>query len=123
MKLVYTDPNPSGAYPPIQEGNFEKCPEGMAEWPEELGTETFYQYNGFVKLTVEDGKVKDCRPDVEAWEAWKADHPEPGPEPEPEPTSLEERVEALEGGKADRAEVDAVWNQLAEAYREGVNEA
>ena len=94
MKTVYTEPNPSGAYPPIQEANFETCPEGMAEWPEELETETFYRYNGFVTLTVEDGRVKDCQPNVEAWEAWKASLP---PEPGPSPTeiTLEDVAEML----------------------------
>lgn len=95
MKVVYTEPNPSGAYPPIQEGNFEECPEGMAEWPEELGTETFYQYNGFVTLTVEDGRVTACQPNTEAWERWKAEHPDPGPQPEPTEITLEDVAEML----------------------------
>ena len=93
MKLVYTDPNPSGAYPPIQEADFEKRPEGMAEWPEELSTETFYRYSGFVTLTVEDGRVTDCQPNTEAWERWRAEHPEP--EPGPTEITMEDVVEML----------------------------
>ena len=81
MKVIYISPNPSGAYPPIQESAFETCPEGMAEWPEELETDTFYSYNGFVTLTVEDGKVTACRPNTEAWERWKAEQPDPDLEP------------------------------------------
>ena len=102
MKVIYTDANPSGAYPPIQEGNFARVPAGMALWPEELDTGPFYQYNGFVKLTFADGRVTGCDPDVEAWEAWKAKQPEPEPEPTPE---------------------DAVWEAMAAAYKEGVDEA
>lgn len=114
MKAVYTEANPSGAFPPIQEGNFARVPAGMAQWPEDLDTGPFYQYNGFVKLTFLDGRVTACEPDVEAWERWKASLP-PEPEPGPEPASLEERVKALEE--------DNVWDQMAKAYSEGVNEA
>lgn len=36
---------------------------------------------------------------------------------------LEERVAAMETGKADKNEVQAVWDQMAAAYSEGVQEA
>lgn len=36
---------------------------------------------------------------------------------------LEERVDALESGKADKDEVQAVWDEMAAAYNEGVQEA
>ena len=36
---------------------------------------------------------------------------------------LEARVDALESGKADKDEVQAVWNEMAAAYNEGVQEA
>lgn len=36
---------------------------------------------------------------------------------------LEERVAAMETGKADEDEVQAVWDQMAAAYSEGVQEA
>lgn len=52
MKLVYTNPNPSGAYPPIQEGNFSSVPEGMAVWPDDVPTDVFYAHNGFVTLSL-----------------------------------------------------------------------
>ena len=93
MKVVYTEANSSGAYPPIQEGDFEACPEGMAEWPEELGTETFYQYNGFVTLTVEDGRITGCQPNTEAWERWKAEQPDP--DLEPAEVTMEDVVEMM----------------------------
>lgn len=53
MKIIPLAANPSGAYPPIQTGNYAAVPEGMAVWPDTLPTETFYAYNGFVTLTVE----------------------------------------------------------------------
>ena len=36
---------------------------------------------------------------------------------------LEEHVAAMETGKADKDEVQAVWDQMAAAYSEGVQEA
>lgn len=36
---------------------------------------------------------------------------------------LEERVAAMETGKVDKDEVQAVWDQMAAAYSEGVQEA
>lgn len=36
---------------------------------------------------------------------------------------LETRVDALESGKADKDEVQAVWDEMAAAYNEGVQEA
>lgn len=36
---------------------------------------------------------------------------------------LEERVAAMETGKADKDEVQAVWDEMAAAYSEGVQEA
>lgn len=36
---------------------------------------------------------------------------------------LEERVAAMETGKADKDEVQAVWDQMAAAYSEGAQEA
>lgn len=36
---------------------------------------------------------------------------------------LEERVAAMETGRADKDEVQAVWDQMAAAYSEGVQEA
>lgn len=65
----------------------------------------YLQYNGFVKLTIEDVAVQDSgndytvqkritklEPDTEAWEAWKSSMP---PETATQPT-LEERTSALE---------------------------
>ena len=84
MNLISTKANPSGAYPPIQMTGALRVPSGMAIWPESLSTDSFYAYNGFVTLTVEEvggvPTVTACAPNVEAWEAWKASLPEPEPE-------------------------------------------
>lgn len=40
-----------------------------------------------------------------------------------EPGNLDGRVAALEKDKADKTEVQAVWDQMAAAYSEGVQEA
>lgn len=40
-----------------------------------------------------------------------------------EPGDLDGRVAALEKDKADKTEVQAVWDQMAAAYSEGVQEA
>lgn len=44
------------------------------------------------------------------------------PKPEDKP-SPEQRIAELETGKADRADLDAMWEQMADAYREGVQQA
>lgn len=108
MKLIRTIVNPSGAYPPIQEGRFLAIPEGMALWPEELDTTDFYQYNGFVTLVTAQSEgitvVTGYQANVEAWEAWKESlPPDPGPEPEPDPDDY------------------VTYGELAAAIREGVN--
>ena len=96
MKLVYTNPNPSGAYPPIQEGNFLSVPEGMAVWPEEMSADVFYAYSGFVRLTVteQDGvpTVSECAPNLEAWEVWRASQ---GPAPDPLETAKTAKLAEL----------------------------
>lgn len=119
MKYVRSTPNPSGAYPGPQSRPFAGClalTDGQAA--------VLVQYNGFVTITQEpdeeiEGSSVTVTPDLEAWEAWKASLP---PEPEPEPT-LDERVDELETTKADKTEVAAVWDQMAAAYSEGVQEA
>lgn len=86
VKTVYEN----GGYPPIQSWDRPSIPEGYAVWPDDLDTADYYAYNGFVTLTVEpvDGvdTVTKYEPNVEAWEAWKANLPQ---EPEPEPTDTE----------------------------------
>lgn len=106
MRIMQQTPNPSGAYPSIQEGSFRSVPPGMALWPEELPTDEFYANSGFVQLTVEEVEgvptVTGYEPDTAAYEAWQASQPEQPPEPEPELTDMD---------------------RMAAAYREGVNQA
>ena len=54
--------------------------------------------------------------------AWEAEHPAPEPT-DPPASNLEDRVETLETEKADKSEEQAVWDSMATAYGEGVQEA
>ena len=88
--IIQKQPNPSGAYPAPQTWNSNVPPSGYAII--NLDMTEFYAYNGFVKLTIEGDTVTAYEPNVKAWEAWKAEQPEPTP---PAPTT-EERVTVLE---------------------------
>ena len=55
---------------------------------------------------------------------WEAEHPAPELPDPPQPSGdLEQRVADLESEKADKTEVQDVWDQMAEAYQEGVQSA
>lgn len=88
--IIQKNPNPSGAYPAPQSWNSNVPPSGYAII--ELDMTAFYNYNGFVVLTIEDDTVKAYIPNVKVWEEWKASQPEPAP---PAPTA-EERIAELE---------------------------
>lgn len=69
--------------------------------------------------------------DTAAWEegataaeitVWEAEHPAPEPMTPPA-DNLEGRVATLEAEKADKEEVQAVWDSMAAAYSEGVQRA
>lgn len=101
MKYIKSTPNPSGAYPAPQSNPFPGC---LPLTDEQAAT--LVQYNGFVTITQEpdeeiEGSSVTVAPDVEAWEAWKAEEAEK-PEPEPEPEYV-------------------TYRELAAAIREGVN--
>lgn len=66
--------------------------EGMLQLPDSL-LNTFLEYNGVVKLTIEGDLVVNVEPDLEAWEVWKETQPEPTKQ---EPTA-EELLNALLG--------------------------
>ena len=56
--------------------------------------------------------------------AWEAEHPAPEqPEPPELSGDLEQRVTTLEANSATKEDVQAVWDQMAEAYQEGVQNA
>ena len=101
MQYIRSTPNPSGAYPAPQSNPFPGClplTDGQAD--------VLIQYNGFVTITQEpdeeiEGSSVTVTPDLEAWEAWKAEQP-----PEPNPTEPEQF---------------ATYNELASAIKSGVN--
>lgn len=86
MKIIRKTPAENGAYPPLQDWAGLAPPSGYNAWPDSLETEIFYQYNGFVVLTVTRGIVQSYEANVEAWEAWKSSIP---PEPDPEVSDTE----------------------------------
>lgn len=118
MNIIFKTPNLGGAYQPIQQRNITDVPDGYAVF--DIDTTQFYEYNGFVTLTIEtvDGidTVTAYEPNVEAWEAWKASLPEPVP---PEPT-MEERVTELEAQLAESDET-AIYLFEAQAAQEEIN--
>ena len=77
---MYIDaiPNESGAYSVPQSNDFQ----GSVYLPDDMLPE-FIRYNGFVVLTIDDGVVTYIEPNMEAWEEWKAEQPEPEPESSP----------------------------------------
>lgn len=90
MNIITIDPTSSGSHSAIQTWNYNTIPSGYAVWPDTVDTKDFYQYNGFVNLSVDiiDNvqTVINYTPNLEAWEAWKASFP---PMPDPEPTDTE----------------------------------
>lgn len=99
MNIIQKQPNPSGAYPPVQ------------SWSETAPPNTHYEitcdysefFNGFIIPTVEDSIVTGFVCNTELWEAWKAVEAEKVPIT-PEPT-LEQRTTALEATQSDVIDV------------------
>lgn len=76
--------------------------------------------DGFIK-PFWDGSAWAEEATTEEIAAWELEHPAPEiPEPTPD---LADRVNTLETEKADKAEVQAVWDSMAVAYNEGVQTA
>lgn len=75
MNIIQKEPNPSGAYPPIQLWNGTVPPETQYQVAD--GVEL--SCGGFGTLMVEDGIVVAFAPDTAAWERWQAGHTEPIP--------------------------------------------
>lgn len=93
MYIIQSYPDRIGAYPPIQSWDGSAPPAGYAEVPESLDLTEFYQYNGFVTLTVENGVVTAVTPNAEEWEAWKAAQLATEPEPVSEVEQLRADVD------------------------------
>ena len=105
MYLIKKITNTDGSCPPIQTWKKDAPPVGYAVCPEEFHA-VFYSTSpaGFVNITVENDVVTSMEVNQEALDAYLASLP--GPEPTPEPDDGDEPV---------------TWNELAEAYKEGVN--
>ena len=72
MYYINKNPNESGAYLTPQSNKFT---DSLA-LSDELLTE-FLKYNGFVNLTIESETITAVEPNIEAWEKWKANQPNP----------------------------------------------
>ena len=71
MRYVQPTPNPSGAYPAPQSRPFH----GAIELTD-AQAQTLLEHNGFVVIEqTEDGVT--VTPNLDAWEAWKAEQPDP----------------------------------------------
>ena len=109
MYIIKKIANANGSRPPMQTWENTKLPSGYALCPDEFYN-VFYSTTpaGFVNITVKDNVVTSMAVNQEALDAYIASLPEPEPEPEPVPES-DEGDEAI------------TWNELAQAYSEGVN--
>lgn len=86
MKIIRSNPNESGAYPPMQEWKGAP-PDHYYSVHDSVDTSVFYEYNGFVSIESDGRTVTEMSPNTEAWEKWKASLPEPE---EPAPTAEEQ---------------------------------
>ena len=107
MYIIKKNPFENGSRPPIQTWKHQTIPDGYAVCPEEF-MHVFYSTNpaGFVTRTVENDVVTSMEVNQEALDAYIASLPEPEPIPEPVP---------------DEGDDPVTWNELAQAYNEGVN--
>lgn len=105
MLVIPKTPSEAGQYPAIQQSASAGIPEGFYWWPDNLEQDTFYEYEGFVNLVIARNTVKSYTANVEAYEEWKASQPDPEPG-----TGTDTDMSAY-----------ATWEELAKAYKEGVN--
>ena len=93
MKIIPIDVE--SAYPAPQTWASPDLPDGYAWLPDELDLTEFFQYKGFVTLTIENDTVTAIAPDQEAYDAWMAEHPEPDPLPAAKDARQEDNKAAL----------------------------
>lgn len=105
MLVISKNKSSYGQYPSIQISSSAAIPTGFYWWPDNLDQTIFNQYEGFVNLVIARDTVKSYTANVEAYEEWKASQPdtEPG-------TGTDTDMSAY-----------ATWDELAKAYKEGVN--
>lgn len=92
MHILSRKLSENGGYSVIQTWPGDVPPEGYVIVPDTLDTSVFYEFLGFVDLTIEGDTVTAMTGNQAALDAYKASLPEPTPPP---PTT-EERVAALE---------------------------
>ena len=107
MRIIQTVSRANGGRPPIQSWPGTMPPEGYVIVPDTLDTSVFYEFLGFVDLTIEGDTVTAMTGNQAALDAYKASLPEPPPPP---PTT-EERVAALEAA-SDRLDAQATYTAM-----------
>lgn len=118
MQILQKAPSENGGYSVIQTWPGEVPPEGYVIVPDTLDTSVFYEFLGFVDLTIEGDTVTAMTGNQTALDAYKASLPEPV---DPPPTT-EERVAALEAeNKLLKEQVSAQADQ-AEFYEDCIAE-
>ena len=118
MQILQKAPLENGGYSVIQTWPGEVPPEGYVIVPDTLDTSVFYEFLGFVDLTIDGDTVTAMTGNQAALDAYKASLPEPTP---PTPTT-EERVAALEAeNKLLKEQVSAQADQ-AEFYEDCIAE-
>lgn len=105
MYIIKQIAHENGSRPPMQSWGKETTPEGYVLCPNKF-FEVFYSTTpaGFVNITIENDVVTSMEVNQEALDAYLASLPEPEPAPEP-----------------DEGDQPVTWNDLAQAYNEGVN--
>ena len=109
MQILQKAPLENGGYSVIQTWTGDVPPEGYVIVPDTLDTSVFYEFLGFVDLTIAGDTVTGMTGNQTALDAYKASLPEPTPQP---PTT-EERVAALESENTMlKAQVSAQSDQM-----------
>mgnify|MGYP004577790723 FL=1 len=118
MNILSRELSENGGYSVIQTWPGDVPPEGYVIVPDTLDTSVFYDFLGFVDLTIEGDTVTAMTGNQAALDAYKASLPEPV---DPPPTT-EERVAALEAeNKLLKEQVSAQADQ-AEFYEDCIAE-
>lgn len=118
MQILQKAPLENSGHSAIQTWPGEVPPEGYVIVPDTLDTKVFYEFLGFVDLTIEGDTVTAMTGNQAALDAYKASLPEPV---DPPPTT-EERVAALEAeNKLLKEQVSAQADQ-AEFYEDCIAE-
>lgn len=118
MQILQKAPLENGGYSVIQTWPGDVPPEGYVIVPDTLDTSVFYEFLGFVDLTIEGDTVTAMTGNQAALDAYKASLPEPTPPP---PTT-DERLEKLEAeNKLLKEQVSAQADQ-AEFYEDCIAE-